>query len=29
MGRVVLLEAVPLLDRAMSSLVGMLKKTTH
>jgi hypothetical protein len=24
-----LLEAVPLLDRAMSSLVGMLKKSTH
>jgi exonuclease VII small subunit len=28
-GRAVLLEAVPLLDRAMSSLVGMLKKSTH
>jgi hypothetical protein len=28
-GRAVLLEAVPLLDRAMSSLVGALKKTVH
>ena len=28
-GRAVQLETVPLLDRAMSSLVGMLKKTTH
>jgi exonuclease VII small subunit len=28
-GRAVLLETVPLLDRAMSSLVGVLKKTAH
>jgi exonuclease VII small subunit len=28
-GRAVLLEAVPLLDRAMSSLVGVLKKNVH
>ena len=28
-GRAVLLEAVPLLDRAMSSLVGVLKKSVH
>ncbi len=28
-GRAVLLEAVPLLDRAMSGLVGVLKKNVH
>ncbi len=28
-GRAVLLEAVPLLDRAMSGLVGVLKKSVH